>query len=71
MKTFVVSYLSFFDNALLMEKVSGPDRETVLRNYLFNLDSGWGDADGFSTMSYDEMVDYALDGDLAIGVMEV
>lgn len=71
MKQFVISYLNFFDNDLQMEKVSGTDRETVLREYLFGQDPAWTDADGFSTMTYDELVDYALDGDLAIGVLEV
>ena len=71
MKEFVIFYLDFFDSALLMERVSGTDRESVLREYLFGLDPRWGDAEGFSIMNYDELVDYALDGDLAIGVIEV
>lgn len=71
MKKFVISYLDFFDNALMMEKVTGTDKESVLRNYLFNMNSDWAKIERFSTMTYDELVDYALDGDLAIGVMEV
>ena len=70
MKHFVIGYLNFFDNAMTLSKVEASSKEEALRNYL-RMDLTPEGCEDISEMSYEDILDYCLDGEIAIDVIEI